>query len=343
VPPNEIVILAPYLSDALCFSLEDRFKKENIPTHILRPSSSLYQDHIIQCLITLVALSFPYLEIIPSRDEVAQALNHTIEGLDMIRSVLLTQQVYYHQNGNLTLLPINKLRPNIYNRIPETSLKRYEKLRHWLEDSQQKGFEALDISLIRIFEEILSFPGFKFHSNFHAAEITSNLIKSYQNFRSATWEFFSHDQIQLSKEYCKIIKEGILAAYYPTYLFSEDNQSMNAVIISPAFNFIIHHKPVDYQFWLDIGSLGWSERPYQPLTHTYVLHRNWETGRLWTNKDEVENMKIQLEKTCKGLINRCKKKIYLSFCDIDNTGRENKSPLLKAFDRLLQDSFLFGT
>ena len=145
----------------------------------------------------------------------------------------------------------------------------------------------------------------------------------------------------MSKEYCKILKDGILSAHYP--MFEDDLIEMNAVLISPASTFLINHQPVLYQFWLDIGSFGWSERPYQPLTHTYVLHRNWEMDKVWTEKDEVDNMRVQLKKICNRLINRCKRQIFVSFCEIDNSGRENKSPLLKAFDRLLKDSISFGT
>ena len=341
VPPKEIAILTPYLSDSLSYSLLKRFEKANIPAAPQRPSTSLYQDSSIQSLITLVALGNPGLEILPTRNEIAQAFHHSIEGLDIIRSVLLTQNVYFEKNGSFRLLPFNELKPPILKRIPEILLKRYEKIRLWLLENQQSDFVYLDMYIYRLFGDLLSHPGYKFHTDLHAAKMTADLIKSYQNFRISTLEFFSNDPTQMSKEYCKILKDGILSAYYP--MFEDDLIEMNAVLISPASTFLINHQPVLYQFWLDIGSFGWSERPYQPLTHTYVLHRNWEMGRVWTEKDEVENMRVQLDKICKGLINRCKKQIFVSFCEIDNSGRENKSPLLKAFDRLLKDSILFGT
>jgi hypothetical protein len=186
----------------------------------------------------------------------------------------------------------------------------------------------LDVFFYRLFEELLSRPGYRFHSDMHAAKMIADLIKSFQNFRTSTLEFFPNDSIQVSKEYCKVLQEGILAAHYPT--FDDYFIGMDAVLISPASTFIMNHQPVLYQFWLDIGSLGWSERPNQPLTHTYVLHRNWELGKHWTEKDEIDYMRAQLEKLCKGLINRCKKQIFVSYCEIDDSGRENKSPLVKA-------------
>ena len=39
------------------------------------------------------------------------------------------------------------------------------------------------------------------------------------------------------------------------------------------------NRPVDYQFWLDVGGRGWFERLYQPLTHPYVLSRALAAGR----------------------------------------------------------------
>ena len=50
------------------------------------------------------------------------------------------------------------------------------------------------------------------------------------------------------------------------------------LLIAPAYTFLLNNRAVDYQFWLNIGSEGWSRRLYQPLTHPYVLSRGWLPG-----------------------------------------------------------------
>ncbi len=54
-------------------------------------------------------------------------------------------------------------------------------------------------------------------------------------------------------------------------------------MLAPAYTFLMSNRPVDYQFWLDVGSRGWFERLYQPLTHPYVLSREWPAGQSWTD------------------------------------------------------------
>jgi hypothetical protein len=68
--------------------------------------------------------------------------------------------------------------------------------------------------------------------------------------------------------------------------------------------------PVDYQFWLDAGSRTWVERLYQPLTHPYVLSRQWTTGRLWTDAEEMAYSQVSLYKILAGLIRRCRKGVF---------------------------------
>ena len=47
------------------------------------------------------------------------------------------------------------------------------------------------------------------------------------------------------------------------------------MLIAPAYTFLLANQPVDYQFWMDVGSPAWSERLYQPLTHPIILSRGW--------------------------------------------------------------------
>ena len=60
------------------------------------------------------------------------------------------------------------------------------------------------------------------------------------------------------------------------------------MLIAPAYTFLMNNQPVSYQFWLDIGSRGWFERLYQPLTHPYVLSKQWTPGDKWTDEREFE-------------------------------------------------------
>ena len=95
---------------------------------------------------------------------------------------------------------------------------------------------------------------------------------------------------------------------------------------------------MDYQFWLDLGSRGWSDRLYQPLTHPYILSRGWETGRPWTDQDEIQASIDVLYRLALGLVRRCRKRIYLGLSELGEQGYEQHGPLLRAFQRVLRES-----
>ncbi len=71
------------------------------------------------------------------------------------------------------------------------------------------------------------------------------------------------------------LQDGVIAAQY---LEGWQTQAGEAVLIAPAFTFLMMNRPATVQFWLDAGSSGWWERLSQPLTQPYVLSRSWMGG-----------------------------------------------------------------
>ena len=93
VSPGEIVILSPFLPDALRFSLAERLARLSIPTRSHRPSRTLREENAARCLLTLSALAHPAWGLCPSKFDVAYALLQAIEGLDLVRAQLLAEIV----------------------------------------------------------------------------------------------------------------------------------------------------------------------------------------------------------------------------------------------------------
>ncbi len=127
-----------------------------------------------------------------------------------------------------------------------------------------------------------------------------------------------------------MVSKGLLAAQY----LEEPDKKDNAVLIAPAFTFLMTNQPVNYQFWLDIGSISWSERLEQPLTHPYVLSRNWQEGEKWTHTWENRVSQDTLQRIILGLTARCREKVFLCASGISEQGQEQSSPFLKALQRL---------
>ncbi len=370
VQPGQIVVVAPYLSDALRFSLTDRLSQLGVPARSHRPSRALRDEPAARCLLTLAGLAHPEWNYVPLQADVAQALALAIEQLDLVRAQLLTNIVYRPQHilkpspapstsGDASdrkpppLSPFADLKASVQERIGYQAGNRYDALRDWLyrdtgtlasqtEKQQDNGAVSrrqrltppLDHFLGRLFGEVLSQPGYGLHRDFEAGRIAAQLIESARKFRQII-RSEADESPPVGLEYVRMVQRGVIAAQYvPAWTTAEDEE--NAVLLAPAYTFLMRNRPVDYQFWLNVGSPGWWERLYQPLTHPYVLTRHWRHGDVWTDTDEVEAQTRALHRLVQGLIRRCRVQVYLGISGLGEQGYEQRGPLLLAIQQALR-------
>ena len=327
--PSEIVILAPYLPDALRFSLSHRLEDLGIPWRSHRPSRSLRDEPASHCLLTLAMLAHPAWGLHPTKFDVAYSFLFAIEGMDLVRAQLLAEIVY--RQRDFMFSSFEQIRAEVQERLTFVFGQQYELLRLWLEEYRSLPVEPLDHFLRRLFGEILSQKGFGFHRNFDAASTTASLIESIQKFRQVM-EASGDTSIDVGREYLAMLQDGVIAAQY---LEDWQNSPVEAVLIAPAHTFLMMNQPATIQFWLDVGSNGWWERLFQPLTQPYVLSRAWDvstgsTGRLWTDADDQAANQQTLSRLVTGLLRRCSGRIYLGMSDLGESGFEQRGPLLKA-------------
>lgn len=325
LPPEEIVILSPYLSDALRFSLTNRLAERGVPVRTHRPSRSLRDEPVSQALLTLAALAHPQWEIHPQRFDVAYALMQAIENLDLVRAQLLTDIVY--RPRDLRLSTFDQIQPDVQARITFLFGRQYTTLRNWITAYRETEPLTLDHFLRKLFGEVLSQPGFGFHSNFDAVRVTASLVESIKKFRQT----LEPTHADLGREYINMLQEGVIAAQY---LEGWRSEQVEAVLVAPAHTFLMMNRPVSVQFWLDIGASGWTERLAQPLTQPYVLSRHWPPGRLWTDADEVAVNTESLSRLVGGLLCRCKQRLYLGLSELGESGFEQRGALVRAFQKV---------
>lgn len=340
VPPGEIVVLAPFLPDALRFSLMNRLEARDVPARSHRPSRALRDESATQCLLTLAAIAHPEWGVRPSPFDVAYALMQAIDSLDLVRAQLLTQIAYrpiactelVEVRGRPTLTSFDQIVPEMQERLTFVLGERYERLRGWVDDYAAGPEMELDFFMGRLFGEVLSQAGFGFHRNYDAGKVAANLIESVLKFRWVVGGKVSGDK-SLGQEYIEMVQDGVIAAQY---IHSWQLEPQDAVLLAPAYTFLMNNRPVDYQFWLDVGSRGWWERLYQPLTQPYVLSRHWPRDAVWSDADEHEARQETLHRLTQGLILRCRRRVYLGFSELGEHGREQKGQLLKAIQRVLR-------
>lgn len=333
-PPGEIVVLAPFLSDVLRFGLMESLEKRGIKTRSHRPSRALRDERAARTLLTLARLAHPHWRLQPAEFDIAFALMTAIDGLDLIRAKLLTEMLY--RQG--ALLPFAKVQSSIMqSRVTFELGERYDRLVSWLARYREEGgVEAIDIFFKRIFGELLSRQGYGFHGNIDAGNICMNLVDSARNFRWSLDFLGRYDEAtDLGLDYVKMVDRGVIANYYRR---SWETQDEDSVFIAPAYTFLLANRPVDYQFWLNIGSEGWSRRLYQPLTHPYVLSRSWQAGARWTEEDEQAWNRGTLGRLLLALTRRCRKGVYLGYSELSESGYEQRGLLLETIQNLLRRS-----
>lgn len=338
VPPREIVVLAPFLSDALRFSLSHRLRQRDVPVRSHRPSRALRDEPATQTLLTLAMIAHPGWGIVPTRHDVAHALMHGIADLDLVRAQLLGQFVYRPHDGQPALLSFDELGTALQQRITYALGERYEALRSKLTANADKVREEepvpLDHYLARLFGELLSQPGYGFHQDLDAGRVAATLVESVQKFRQISPSEL-RAPARLGLEYVTMVREGVIAAQY---LQAWQLERDDAVLLAPAYTFLLANRPVDCQIWLNIGGQGWWERLYQPLTHPYVLSRRWPIGKLWTDADEFALRQMTLYRQVLGLLRRCRRAVYLGLSEFSEQGYEQEGPLLRAVQRVLRQA-----
>jgi hypothetical protein len=336
IPPEEIVVLGPYLSDALRFSLSTRLDELQIPWRSLRPSRSLREEPASHCLLTLAELAHPGWNIRPTKFDVAYAFLYAIDGMDLVRAQLLAEIVY--RSKDISVSGFAQIRTEVQERITYIFGQQYEVLREWIEFYRQQSVpDPLDHFLRRLFGEVLSQKGFGFHRNNDAARTAASLVDSVLKFRQAMDPAFTDKtsaeagsllkNLEMGKEYIGMLQDGVIAAQYVEAWQAGRNE---AVLLAPAHTFLMLNQPATIQFWLDAGSGGWWERLFQPLTQPYVLSRSWERNRAWTDADDQAANQQTLARLITGLLRRCRSRVFLGLSDLGEAGFEQRGPLLKA-------------
>lgn len=334
IKASEFAILTPYLSDSLLYSTMNRFQALNIPLTAFRPSSGLKDEPAVKAFLTFAKLAFPAFGMIPTKEDVRNALLTTIEDCDLIRADLLAQMLYTRSASTPQLRDYEPVNIEMRSRITAEIGTQFNRLRIWIIENSNMADQDLDSFLSRLFGELLSQKGFRFHDNHDSAALVNRLIESCRKFRFTLQSERPASRLEYGKTFIQLIESGIFSSQYLPH--GDDFQKHNAVLIAPAHSFLMRNYPVKYQYWLDIGSQGWWARLDQPLTQPYVLNRNWQASAPWTDVEEYFTNQQNLARIVNGLLLRCSEHVTMVSIDVNQQGNEERGSLMIAVQNLLK-------
>ena len=329
--PGDIAVLSPFLPDSLKFSLAQKLQELGIPFITSRPSRTLEEEPITRAVLAFAKAAHPQWELSITVEELRHAIMTLIPDCDVIRAALLAKNTLQEK---CTLDHYYNIPEFTRDRITNAIGIQFDTILNWIEEYQNKESVPLDIFLSIFFGEVLSQPGFSLHEAIDDAALLTSLIQSMRDFRLMFADLAEGQQLDVSKMYIETLQAGLLPSAHPL-----PAEEVNAVIVSPAFTFLMRNQSVKYQFWLDIGSIGWWERLDQPLTHPYVLSRNWSPEKQWTDADEFQTNQTTLARMVRGLLDRCEGHVYLYVAGLNQAGINQSSPLLSGMQLFLKRTY----
>lgn len=330
-PPDDIVVVAPFLSDTLRYELSNTLDRLEVPYSLRRPSRPLSKEPAVKALLAFAAAGHPNWKVQLDVRDVAQALSFSIEDLDPIRAHLLAYSVYESDEGRPRLRPFSEVRGQRQERVTYRLGRRYDAIQSWITRYVSEETQPLDHFLNRIFGEVLSQEGYGFHDDFEAGALADRLVESARKFRQVIEKAELEEPMAVGRLYLQTVRKGVAAAQYvQDWAESADE----GVLLTPAHTFLVQNRKARHQFWLDIGSTGWHSRIRQPLTHPYVLSRQWDEGDEWTDADEMAAGLSMLGRLANGLTRRCTGRVHLAISGRGQNGEKERGYLLKAFQKL---------
>ncbi len=335
--PDNIVIVSPYLSDALNFSLDMTMTRMGIPVRSSRPSRKYLTEPVVRAILTLARLAHPQWNLPVTSLDLRAALMVVIPGLDVVRADLVARTLFSDRRPQEGLRSFDTLTNRVMQeRITFMVGEKLEAIRGWLERYRSGSPLPLDVFLSTLYGELLSQSGFTLYTDFPAAESIAKMIQSVRSFRQFAWEFLGIDEVSSGLEYLRVVEGGLL----PSAIFSNQNEWLPAVQVSPAHTFLMENRMVQMQYWLDVGSMGWWERLNQPLTNPYLLNRNVDHSQQWTEAHEFNANQDTMQRVVEGLVNRCTGRIIANAVRINEYGSETRGPLQQAFQTLQKRIYL---
>ena len=343
VSPAQIAVIAPYVSDVMQFALREELVSAGVPVHLLRPAALLRDDPVIRALLTLTLLAHPQWidelgqgALAPRVQDLGWALANLIHGLDPIRAAHLARSAL---DAHLyELKPLDEddggEAGRVWERVGYQVRPLYGALRRYIAAYRTAADpQPVDQFLSGMFGAVLCQPDYAFAVDPAAARSLGKLVESAAKFRSAL-AVGQQDVSESARRYVEAVLSGIASADYRADWATEP---ISGVVLAPAYAYLTRDLHSAYQFWLDLGSVGWWTRPNQPLTHPYVLSARWPKEAVWTEAHEEAERQQGLVRVLYGLAVRCGQGVYLASSDLGLSGEPADSRLERVLLRVLAE------
>jgi hypothetical protein len=334
VAPGEIAIIAPGLDAISRSTIINIFAQHQIPIASLNAQLPLNSDPGVRALLTLMALVYPNLGQLTSRDEIADLLvtlspiypepNPIRTSIDPVRAGLLADYCYAPSLSQPRLLPYTNF-PR-WDRLGANATKAYDRILTWLERVREQQPSTLDLLTNAIgyfFQQGSYLP-------FDRLSALRELMETAQHYwqvaeRTHSPAEYLEARHQITAQFILLLRQGTVSAN--PYPISQLQPQDTAVTLSNIFQYRASKRSHAYHFWLDVGSPLWAEAGAATLYGANLLRQD-RLGKPWTEADTQVSDEQRLERILRDLLYRVSDRLYLCNSDLAINGQEQMGALL---------------
>ncbi len=313
VKANEIAIIAPGLDNIANYAIAEILRKKNINIIPLNDQRPLSHSAQVRSLLTLIALVYPHLGKLVSRDHIAEMLVVLTEAIDPVRAGMLADYCFAPHPDKPQLLA--KETYNQWNRLGYEATQAYEKLQQWIEKQSPK-----DAPLLFIDRAIQNFFKPRKLSYENTATLQA-LIETAQYYWQLGYRLDREEPVIL-ENFIQLIRQGTVTAnpYSP-------NPPQDSVILATIFQYRMARLDHRWQFWLDASSDLWLQGGAASLFGAPMFLKSWNGG-LWTVENQRDADMQRLQKLLRDLLDRTGDRLYLCHSELSTNGQLQNGVLL---------------
>ncbi|WP_434687400.1 hypothetical protein [Pseudanabaena minima] len=321
VKASDIAIFVPGLDNIAKYAITEILRKKNISIESLDDQRPLSSSAQVRSLLTLLALVYPHLGNLISRDHIAEMLVVLTDEIDPVRAGLLAQYCFAPHPDNPQLLPTEIY--NQWNRLGYAATQAYENLRQWIEQQSRTLIPPL-IPLILIDRAINTFfkprkPSYEHTSVFQSLIETAQYYWQFKRRLDSNYEYSDDDFIP---DFIQLIRKETVSSnpYLPS-------THQNSIVLANIFQYRMARLFHPWQFWLDASSDLWLQGGTASLFGAPLFLKGWN-GERWTIENQREADMQRLQRLLRDLLDRTGDRLYLCHSELSTNGQIQNGVLL---------------
>jgi hypothetical protein len=340
VAPGDIAIIAPGLDAIARSTITNIFAQHQIPIASLNAQLPLNSDPGVRALLSLMALTYPNLGQLTSRDEIADLLvtlspiypsqNPMLTFIDPVRAGLLADYCYAPALSKPHLLPYQNF-PR-WDRLGASVTQAYDRILVWLERIREQQPSPLDLltdAISYFFQQGSYLP-------FDRLSALRELMETAQHYwlvaeRTHSPAEYLESAHQITAQFILLLRQGTISAN--PYPIAQLQPQQQAVTLSNIFQYRASKRSHAYHFWLDVGSPLWAEGGAATLYGANLLLQarisaDRTIAKPWTEADTQATDEQRLTRILRDLLHRVSDRLYLCNSDLAIDGQEQMGALL---------------